>query len=130
MFSGQITGDIVIVQPNGAPPVQPDLGKNKALLGPALPLIYIINGKFFPDASPTIRTSPPARLPSSKPRATFNSTFRLPFAVVKDGTRVIPERGKNAYYLGDNGSLIQVDMQNEFALGFALLRGEVSFTSP
>jgi hypothetical protein len=125
VFSGQITGSITVF-----PIVEPDLAKKKALLGPALPLIYITGGKFFADRVPTIRTSPPRRLPSGSPTATFESTFRLPFKVTPEGKRETPERGKTAYYLDDDGSLIKVDKQDEFALGFPLLRGEVFFTTP
>ncbi len=106
---------------------KPDLGKKKSLLGPALPLIYVINGKFFPDASPTIRTSEPSVLPSGTPSATFEATFRLPFKVGKNGVPAKTERGENAYYLGDDGSLIKADKQDEFAQGFPLLRAEVFF---
>ena len=129
-FSGQITGDIVIVPPGGVGPVVPKLGKQKALLGPALPLIYVINGKFFPDTVPTVRTSPPTPVPSTGETATFESTFRLPFNVVKNGRRTAyapPLRGRSAYYLGDSGELIRVHPQDEFAKGFPLLRGEVFF---
>ena len=129
-FSGQITGELIILQPNGAPPVQPDLGKKKSLLGPALPLIYIVNGKFFPDAMPTVRTSPPDPPPLSGNTASFESTFRLPFAVTKDGTSAPAQHGKNAYYLGDDGSLIKVDKGDEYSQGFPLLRGEVFFAAP
>ena len=132
-FSGQITGDIVIIPPGGTVPVVPHLGKKKILLGPALPLIYIINGKFFPDALPTVRTEPPSVVPTSGQTATFESTFRLPFNVVKtrgQSTYVKPQRGATAYYLGDNGKLIKVDKQDEFAQGFPLLRGEVFFDTP
>ena len=111
-FSGQITGDIIVLQPDGSLPVVPDLGKKKSVLGPALPLIYVINGKFFLDGSPTIRTSPHDGLPTGTASATFESTFRLPFKVAKDGALAKPERGKNAYYLADNGKLIKVDKQD------------------
>lgn len=75
----------------------------------------------------TLRTSPPSPLPSSGATANFDSTFRLPFKVSKTGVPEKPERGQNAYYLGDDGSLIGVHRQNEFALGFPLLRAEVFF---
>jgi hypothetical protein len=127
-FSGQITGNITVFPPDGSP-VEPDLGKKKSLLGPLLPLIYVTDGKFFPDTLPTIRTSP-ADLPAGTGSASFTSTFRLPFKVGKDGVPAKPERGKNAYYLADDGSLIKVDKQDEFALGFPLLRAEVFFTTP
>jgi hypothetical protein len=134
VFSGQITGKLVIIPSGGTAPVVPKLGKKKALLGPALPLIYIIDGKFFPDAVPAVRTAPPSVLPSTGHTATFESTFRLPFNVVKSGRRgttmTVPQRGKPAYYLADSGALIQVDRQNEFSQGFPLLRGEVFFDTP
>jgi hypothetical protein len=123
-FSGQITGDIQIAPTTTLSSVTPELGKNKSLLGPALPLIYVTNGKFFADARPTVRTQP-GDPPMGVP-ATFDATFRLPFKVTKMG-RVKPERGTNAYYLADNGSLIKVDRQDEFAMGFPLLRAEVFF---
>jgi hypothetical protein len=72
-------------------------------------------------------------LPSADATATFESTFRLPFNVVNVGetpTPVPPEKGRNAFYLGDDGNLIKVDKEDEFALGFPLLRGEVFFTTP
>jgi hypothetical protein len=128
VFSGQITGTITIF-----PIVELNLGKKKALLGPALPLIYITGGHFFPDALPTVRTSQPSPLPSADATATFESTFRLPFNVVNVGetpTPVPPEKGRKAFYLGDDGNLIKVDKEDEFALGFPLLRGEVFFTTP
>jgi hypothetical protein len=133
-FSGQITGELVIIPPGGTGPVVPQLRKKKALLGPALPLIYIVNGKFFPDAVPTVRTSPPSVVPTSGQTATFESTFRLPFNVVKTGRRgtafTRPEHGRVSYYLRDDGSLQLVHRQNEYAKGFPLLRGEVFFTTP
>ncbi len=130
-FTGQITGKVTIF-PSGGSLVVPDLSKNKQASGPGVPLIYVTNGKFFPDpmGAPVIRTSPPSTLPSSGETATFNSTFRLPFKVAKDGAPAKPERGKNAYYRADDGSLIKVDKQDEFALGFPLLRAEVFFTTP
>jgi hypothetical protein len=121
LFTGQITGDISF------PPVQADLGKRKALMGPAVPLISVTNGKFFPDAVPTVRTSPPPVVPTTGEAARFDSTFRLPFAVGHTGGREKPEHGKKAYYLSDTGSLIALDRVDEFALGFALLRAEVYF---
>lgn len=129
-FSGQITGDITILQPDGSLPVEPNLGKKKLLLGPSLPLIYVVNGRFFPDAAPTIRTSPSGTLPDpATATASFESIFRLPFKVGKAGALAQPERGKNAFYLDDDGGLIKVDKQDEFAQGFPLLRAEVFFTT-
>jgi hypothetical protein len=120
VYTGQITGVISFRQPPTA-----DLKKTKMLLGPAVPLIYVTDGKFYPDQVPTIRTSPGAP-PAGNP-ALFNSTFRLPFAVAQNGARERVVRGKKAYYLGDNGSLIAVDRLDESALGFPLLRAEVFF---
>ena len=126
-FTGQVTGNLTIF-PMGTPPmVTPHLNKNKVAFGPTLPLIYVTGAKFFPDATPTIRTSPPSPLPMTGSTANLHSTFRLPFQVAKNGAHVKPERGKNAFYLADDGSLIKVDKQNEFALGFALLRAEIFF---
>jgi hypothetical protein len=130
--SGQLTGDVTIFNSTGGFTMA-DLNKNKSVLGPMFPLIYVQNGKFYADADPTVRTEPhqfdatgrpvePAGNPSH-----FTSTFRLPFNVGKTGGHERPERGRNAYYLADNGSLIKVDKQDEFALGFPLLRAEVFF---
>jgi hypothetical protein len=124
-FSGQIIGDITIFLPDGGM-VQPDLGKQRSLLGPAIPLIYVRNGQFFKDDVPTVRESKPSMLPSGTPAARFDSTFRLPFAVA-NGKHQRTERGKVAYYLGDDGSLIKVDNRDESALGFPLLRADVFF---
>jgi hypothetical protein len=122
LFTGQITGKITIM-----PTVEADLHKNKSLMGPAVPLIYVRNGKFFPDAVPVVRTSPPAKLPKVGDTARFDSTFRLPFTLGQDGKREKVQRGQKAFYLADDGSLIKVDKQDEYALGFALLRAEVFF---
>jgi hypothetical protein len=97
------------------------------VIGPAIPLIFVKNGKFFADPMPVIRTSPPAKLPNGPTTAKFDSTFRLPFTLGHDGRRDRPEHGKKAYYLADDGSFIKVDKQDEFALGFALVRAEVYF---
>lgn len=130
VFSGQITGDVTVLQPNGLPPVVPNLGKKKkTVLGPGLPIIYIVNGKFFPDPYPIVRVQPPATPPTEGHTAAFTSTFRLPFALTSVGTRTKPEVGRTAYYLNDDGSLVTVRAR-EHAMGFALLRGEVSFTTP
>jgi hypothetical protein len=133
IFSGQITGDVTIFSPNGGGFVMADLNKNKTVLGPMFPLIYVQNGKFWADGTPTVRTAPQFDaagnyvVPGGEPTARFNSTFRLPFNIGKTGARERPEIGRNAYYLADNGSLIKVDKQDEFALGFPLLRAEVVF---
>jgi len=105
----------------------PELGKHKKALGPALFLIYITNGKFFPDQYATVRTSPPSVLPTVGATATFESTFRLPFNVTGSGKASAPQRGRAAFYLAADGSLIRLDRQNEFSQGFPLLRGEVFF---
>ena len=119
-FTGQVTGNITIF-----PMVTPHLHKHRVAFGPALYILHGTDGKFFPDAIPTIRTSPPSPLPTDGATANLTSTFRLPFQVAKNGAHVKPERGKNAFYLADDGSLIKVDKQTEFALGFALLRAEI-----
>jgi len=124
-FSGQIIGDITIFLPDGGT-VQPDLGKNRSLLGPAVPLIYVNKGQFFADDQPTVRESQPSMLPTGRPTARFDATFRLPFVVTKNGKRDKVERGKGAFYLGDDGSLIRV-LHDEMALDFPLLRAEVFF---
>jgi hypothetical protein len=124
--SGQITGAITIFPPSGGATLAPELGKKKKALGPALPLLYVTEGKFFLDQQPTVRTTPPVDLPTGDPTATFDSTFRLPFKVGKQGPEPA-ERGKNAFYLADDGSLVKVDKQDEVALGFPLLRAEVRF---
>jgi hypothetical protein len=127
VFSGQITGNISFLPPAGGGPVQPDLGKKKSLLGPSVPLIYVTDGKFFADTFPVIRECLPSMLPTGKPTAKFGSTFRLPFIVDNNGKHETPQHGKNAFYLADDGSLIKVDRQEEFALDFPLLRAEVFF---
>lgn len=124
-FSGQITGRITI-QAAAPPPIE-DLRHKKTMMGPSIPLIFVKNGKFFPDPGPVIRTSPPAKLPTGGFTAKFESTFRLPFTLARDGTRARAEPGKKAFYLADDGSFIRLDRQNEFALGFALVRAEVFF---
>jgi len=132
VFSGQITGDVTIFAPNGGL-VMANLNKNKTVLGPMFPLIYVQNGKFYADSSATVRTAPQFDSagnfvpPSGPVSATFHSTFRLPFNIGKTGGRERPEVGRNAYYLADNGGHIKVDKQDEFALGFPLLRAEVVF---
>lgn len=124
-FSGQITGKITIQA--SEPGVEAELRQQRKLVGPAIPLIYVRNGKFFPDAVPVIRTSPPVVRPLLGHTARFDSTFRLPFTVDEHGRRAKPQRGKQTYYLADDGSFIRVKTQDEFALGFALLRAEVYF---
>lgn len=126
IYSGQITGSLSIL-PESSGPVVPELGKHKKALGPALFLIYITNGKFFPDQYATVRTSPPSVLPTVGATATFESTFRLPFNVTRSGKASAPQRGRAAFYLAADGSLIRLDRQNEFSQGFPLLRGEVFF---
>jgi hypothetical protein len=126
IYSGQITGTLGIL-PDASGPLAPELGKHKKALGPALFLLYVTNGKFFPDQYPVVRTSAPSVMPTSGATATFESTFRLPFNVAKNGRASVPQRGRAAYYLGDDGGLIRIDRQNEYSQGFPLLRGEVFF---
>lgn len=124
-FTGQITGKLTIQA--DAESLGEELHKKKKVIGPAIPLIFVRNGKFFADPVPVIRTSPPATLPTGRSTAEFDSTFRLPFTLGREGRRERQEHGRRAYYLADDGSLIRVDSRDEFALGFALVRAEVYF---
>jgi hypothetical protein len=132
MFSGQLTGNLSIFSPDGSF-VTADFGKNKTFLGPMIPLIFVQDGKFWADPQPTIRTAPLVDaagnyvVPPTPPTSTFHGTFRLPFNVGKTGAKERAERGRNAYYLADDGGLIKVDKQDEFSQGFPLLRAEVFF---
>jgi hypothetical protein len=130
VFTGQIVGRLTLFSPEGAPVVA-DLKGKKAVLGTSFPLIFV-EGQFHADAGPTVRTQPGADVPElDSGGQPFHATFRLPFKVGKNGERQKPERGKNAYYLSDDGTkLIKVDKQNEFLFGFPLLRGEVFFPTP
>jgi hypothetical protein len=92
--------------------VVPDLNAKKSLLGPGLPLIRV-TGTFTPGS---------LGLPSSA----FTAVFRLPFRVTSAGQRGKPVRGKQAFCLADDGSLIKVQPE-EFAFGFPMLRAEVTF---
>ena len=51
--------------------------------------------------------------------------FRLPFVVHND-KKVKPQKGVQAFYLGDNGDFIPIQ-QNETSLGYATVRVEVGF---
>lgn len=63
----------------------------------------------------------------------FTGTFRLPFALKKDGTGGAnddverPRRGKPAFYLSDTGKLMPVRTE-ERAVGYPTPRLEVTFT--
>ena len=115
VITGRLTGDLVIV-PFGPGGVTPDLNVKKAVLGPSVPLILVQNGVFTPD---------PAFGVSFKPSC-FTGTFRLPFQVTSACERTKPARGGQAFYLGDDGSLITV-LPEEVAFGFPMLRAEVTF---
>jgi hypothetical protein len=125
-FSGQITGRISI-QPGTPPTVATEMRRKRQLVGPTIPLIYVREGKFFADTLPVIRTSPPTIAPNGPITATFESTFRLPFTLAAGDRRERPERGRRAFYLGDDGRFIRVDKEDECALGFPLVRAEVYF---
>jgi hypothetical protein len=125
-FSGQITGTIT-VRPDTPPSAAAEMRGKRAMVGPAIPLIYIREGKFFADAVPVVRTSPPTATPNGVVSATFDSTFRLPFTLASGDRRERPERGRRAFYLGDDGRFIRVDKEDECALGFPLMRAEVYF---
>lgn len=57
----------------------------------------------------------------------FSGTFRLPFAVAKDGKREEPKRGKAAYYLADDRATL-IPIQNaETSLGMPTVRLEIRF---
>jgi hypothetical protein len=115
VMTGGITGDLVIV-PFGPQGVTPDLNHKKAVLGPSVPLILVRHAVFTPN--PFFGVSPG---PSC-----FTGTFRLPFRVTSAGMRDKPVRDGQAFYLADDGSLIQVQPE-EFAFGFPMLRAEVTF---
>jgi len=128
-FSGQITGKIS-VQADSAPNAAAAMHRKRGMVGPTVPLIYVREGKFFADPTPIVRTSPPALLPSGPVTASFDSTFRLPFTLAgreSDGRRERPERGRRAFYMGDDGHFIRVDREDECALGFPLVRADVYF---
>jgi hypothetical protein len=115
VMTGSITGDLVIV-PFGPSGVTPDVNAKKATLGPSVPLILVQHGVFTPDPFFGV----------SLKRSCFTGTFRLPFQVTGAGTRSTPARGGQAFYLGDDGSLIKVRSE-EYAFGFPMLRAEVTF---
>lgn len=115
VMTGSITGNLVIV-PFGPAGVTPDLNAKKATLGPSVPLILVQHGVFTPNPFFGVSLAP----------SCFTGTFRLPFQVTSAGTRVEPVRGGQAFYLGDDGSLIRVRPE-EFAFGFPMLRAEVTF---
>jgi hypothetical protein len=56
----------------------------------------------------------------------FTAKFRQPFAMSAHGERVKPRRGRDAFYLGDNGHLIPV-RQDERAVGWPTVRFEINF---
>jgi hypothetical protein len=125
VMTGQMVGVVSLVPFNG-PPVVPDIGKRKRILGPTVPLIYV-EGTFTPDANPTLRQSPPEAPPPPGP-IKLRATFRLPFELSTTGEPTVLVSGQ-AFYLGDDGSLIRVH-RNESALGVPVLRAEVTFDRP
>jgi len=115
VMTGSITGDLVIV-PFGPAGVTPDVNEKKAVLGPSVPLILVQHGVFTPNPFFDVTLKP----------SCFTSTFRLPFQVTSAGTRIAPVRGGEAFYLGDDGSLIKV-RSDEYAFDFPMLRADVTF---
>ena len=77
-----------------------------------VPVAYV--GLFFRDLTPEMFAP-----------ASFGGTFRLPFVVHND-KKVKPQKGVQAFYLGDNGDFIPIQ-QNETSLGYATVRVEVGF---
>lgn len=99
------------------------------------PELVVQTGSFSGDIdlSPTVNgiplgtiTNGTFKIDSTEEEFSFTGTFRLPFAMSADGKKVKPVPGKDAFYLGDDGSLIKVK-QNERALGFPTVRFEVNF---
>ncbi|MBI4638030.1 MAG: hypothetical protein HY727_16970 [Candidatus Rokubacteria bacterium] len=82
-----------------------------AVLGIA-PLGFITNGTF------TIDQAPGVVIP-------FSGTFRLPFSM-SGKSKTTPQKGKDAFYLGDTGTLIKVGT-DEKSLGIPTVRFEVTF---
>jgi hypothetical protein len=115
VFTGTITANLTLV-PFGPLGVIPDLLGKRSTIGPAVPLILLTDGVFTPDPFFGIQLPP----------SSFSGTFRLPFKVEGDGRRERPLRERPAYYLADDGSLVEVQPR-EFLLGFPMLRGEVTF---
>jgi hypothetical protein len=58
--------------------------------------------------------------------ASFTGVFRLPFAVSNGHKEKARKDGRDAYYLGDNDTLIKV-RKDEMALGYPTVRIEVTF---
>jgi len=56
----------------------------------------------------------------------FRGTFRLPFSVTEGGGHGKPDRGRDAFYLGDDARPISV-RQSERALGMPTVRIEIKF---
>ncbi len=125
VLTGQMEGLVSLVPFEGAP-VVPELGKRRQIIGPAVPLIYVV-GTFSPDDEVTLRQSPPDKPPPPGP-IQLQATFRLPFQISKKG-RPVPAQPDKAFYLDDDGSLIKVH-RNESALGVPVLRAEVTFERP
>ena len=98
--------------------------------GNALPLIQIMNGTVTPT---DVLGVPVAYVglyfkdvtPEMFPAAPFTGIFRLPF-VMHEGRRVKPPRNADAFYLGDDGGLINIQ-RDETSLGYATVRVEIAF---
>jgi len=58
--------------------------------------------------------------------ANFGGVFRLPFAMSSKGKKEKPRRGRDAFYLGDDGKPFPVK-KDELSLGLPTVRVEVTF---
>ena len=123
VLTGRIDG-AVFLQPFGTGGLPPSLGKNKKALGPAVPLIRLVNGTFSIQVGVDDKGTP-----IYHKVADFEATFRLPFAVDRNGRPDQPTRAQTAFYLDDAGGLIRVQ-RDEFALDFPMVRAEVKFVRP
>jgi hypothetical protein len=97
--------------------------------GTMLPLIQISNGRLL---TTDVLGVPLAYVdsmlglsPESFAPASFSGVFRLPFVVHND-KKVKPQKGIQAFYLGDGGDFIPIQ-QNETSLGYATVRVEIGF---
>jgi hypothetical protein len=115
VLTGTLAARLTLV-PFGPLGVVPDIRGRSSTIGPAVPLIRVTDGVFTPDPFFGIQLPP----------VNFSGTFRLPFKVEDGGRLQRPTRDHPAYYLGDDGRLIEVQ-PDEFTFGFPMLRAEVTF---
>lgn len=64
--------------------------------------------------------------PATFAPSSFGGVFRLPFALDKSGKKGKPRRGRDAFYLGDNGKPFPVK-KDELSLGLPTVRVEITF---